>query len=164
MNRFHWPHILRNALAFVLLAGLATSAYAVKFTVTLKNGTTFETRYRPMQADFDPSYSLMMTDKGNWIALHNDEIADIVSEAEASGFGYQLDTTTLYVGWSPNDLVDDEGGEGGDESVPRYEVTDGPVGAGNYSINQFLSFSGADPGGASTDIPLYVTPNDSTDD
>ena len=80
MNRFHWPHILKSALAFVLLAGLATSAYAVKFTVTLKNGTTFETRYRPMQADFDPSYSLLMTDKGNWIALHNDEIADIVSK------------------------------------------------------------------------------------
>ena len=163
MNRFHWPHILKSALAFVLLAGLATSAYAVKFTVTLKNGTTFETRYRPMQADFDPSYSLLMTDKGNWIALHNDEVADIVSEAEASGFGYQLDTTTLYVGWSPNDLVDDEAGEEGNESVPRYEVTDGPV-DGGYSIDKFLSFSGAEPGVSSPDIPLYVTPNDANND
>ena len=52
---------------------------------------------------------MISTDRGNWIGLQTDDIADVTSVAESTGFGYQLDATTLFVGWTPNDI--DEGGE-----------------------------------------------------
>lgn len=151
------PFAVRLLIALLLLVA-AAAAHARTFTVTLTNGMTFETRYRPVQSDFDPEISLIMTDRGNWVALRNDEIADVVSEAEASGYGYQLDTTTLYLGWSPNDLVDDEAGEDGTASEPRYEV-DAPATSSNYNLDQFLSFSGTDPGSGNAGVPLYVEGN-----
>ena len=93
----------------LLLVTAAAAAHAEVYTVTLTNGTTFETRYRPIPAEWDENVVMINTDRGNWIGLRTDEIADVTSVAESTGFGYQLDSTTLFVGWSPNDI--DEGGE-----------------------------------------------------
>ena len=98
-------------LAAALLGLVASAASAGLFTVTLTNGTTFETRYRPVEAEWDDNVVMIRTDRGNWIALDKADIADLVSETEVSGFGYQLDTTTIFLGWSPNDIVDDGDGE-----------------------------------------------------
>ncbi|MEM8933829.1 MAG: hypothetical protein AAGE94_21745 [Acidobacteriota bacterium] len=107
---------LRNVLLAAMLLGLvASSASAGLFTVTLTNGTTFETRYRPVEAEWDDNIVMIRTDRGNWIALDKADIADLVSETEVSGFGYQLNTTTIFLGWSPNDIVDDGDGEDGEE-------------------------------------------------
>ena len=125
----------RLTLATLLLVAFAASAHAAFFTVTLKNGTTFDIRYTPVKADWDPTYTMFLTDQGNWIAVQNDEIADVLSHAEENDYGYQLDTTTLFLGWSPNDLVED--GEDG-EVTTKYEVgADVDTGA-NYSMDQFL--------------------------
>ena len=100
------PRLLVFAL---LLVAAAATAHAEFYTVTLTNGTTFQTRYRPVPAEWDENVVMIATDRGNWIGLQTDEVADVTSVAESTGFGYQLDATTLFVGWSPNDI--DEGGE-----------------------------------------------------
>lgn len=155
------------ALAAVLFL-VATSAQALFYTVTLKNGTTFETRYRPVQADWDPEVSMFLSDRGNWVAFHNDEIADVVSVFEESGFGYQLDTTTRFIGWSPNDLmettVDDEGNV---TEAARYDLDAEQGAAGDYSVEQFLNLpTGAaygNPSAGGGSIPLYGDVGDTQD-
>lgn len=145
-----------KAIRLIVLAAafflLATSVQASFFTVTLKNGTSFSTRYRPVVAEWDPNVSMIMTDKGNWIALANNEIADVVSVFEESGFGYQPNTTTRYVGWSPNDLVEDQVDEEGNVTEnSRYDMEADQGGTtGTYSINDFLlpSASPTSVGGA----------------
>ena len=109
--------VFRFAVLTLLAVAVAVTAQAEYFTVTLTNGTTFLTRYRPVPAEWDESVVMITTDRGNWIGLYADEVADVSSQAEASGFGYQLDTTTLFVGWSPNDVGDEEEGEGADDGL-----------------------------------------------
>ena len=128
---------------FIVLLLAATGVQAALYTVTMKNGAIFETRYAPIPADFDEGVMLLRTDRGNWIGLEKDEIEDIVSAAEASGFGYQLDTTTLFLGWSPNDLIEEIEGEDG-EMTQRYEADAAPS-SDAYSIDQFISYGGTTP-------------------
>ena len=109
--------VLRLAILTLLAIAFAATAHADYFTVTLTNGTSFQTRYRPVPAEWDENVVMINTDRGNWIGLHVDEIADVTSHAEATGFGYQLDTTTLFVGWSPNDVGDEEEGEGAEDAL-----------------------------------------------
>ena len=117
---------LRNVLFAAALLGLvASSASAGLFTVTLTNGTAFETRYRPVEAEWDDNIVMIRNDRGNWIALQKSDIADVVSETEVSGFGYQLNTTTIFLGWSPNDVVDD-----GDEDAEGEDNDGTSTGAG----------------------------------
>ncbi len=119
-------------LLLVCLAG-APAAMAGTFTVTLTNGTTFETRYRPVAADWDENLVLLATDRGNHIALLKDEIAAVVSSVEESGFGYQVDTTTLYLGWSPQDQLEEgEEGEGGQQF-------DFPEETPSFTVQQFVN-------------------------
>lgn len=136
----------RLTLMMILLLVLAASAHAAYFTVTLKNGTTFDIRYVPVKADWDPRYTMFLTDQGNWIAVQNTDIADVISHAEESGYGYQLNTTTLFLGWSPNDLVTDETDEEGNVKTTSQYEAGAEVGSGaDYSIDQFLNISSADP-------------------
>ncbi len=125
-------------LALALLFGLAASvASAQVYTVTLNNGTTFETRYEPRDAEFSEDVVILATDQGNWIALEKADIADVVSSVEATGFGYQLDTTTVIIGWSPNDLVSED--EDGNE-VSEWGYLDDEVDSGaNYTLEQFVN-------------------------
>lgn len=137
-----------QGLAFALVLSLLTagSSLAASFTVTLANGTSFQTRDRPVLADWDETVALILTDQGNWIALPKDEIVDVSSQAEISGFGYQVDTSTLFLGWSPNDLLDDdtdedgEGGGGDDgDARPYYEnedLYDSP--SSSFGLDQFV--------------------------
>jgi len=96
------------AVALILVAG---SAAAEIFTVTLHNGNTFETRYQPQEASWDPSWVLLMTENGNQIALAKDEIATVQADTENKGFGFVIDNTTIALGWAPNDA--EAPGEGG---------------------------------------------------
>ena len=150
-----WTRISMVFLAALLL--FAAVAPAKIFTITLTNGTTFESRYRPQEVDWDDSIVIVQTDRGNPIALLKEEVADVSSEAELRGFGYQVDTTTIYLGFSPNDLVSEDA-EG--NPVTEYELPDAPsASAPNYSLGQFVNAPVA--GGVdSLGIPLYVTSED----
>jgi len=128
----------RPTTFFLLLAWLggATAVMASTFTVTLTNGSTFETRYRPTTADWDENLVLVTTDRGNKIGLLKEEIADVTSSVEESGFGYQLDTSTLFVGWSPLDDLEagEEGeGEGGEQQFGFPEETP------SFTVEQFVN-------------------------
>ena len=136
-------------IALLLLAG-AGAATAGTFTVTLTNGTTFDSRYRPVEAEWDDSIVLIHTDRGNPIALKKDELADVTSSVEESGFGYQVDTTTLFVGWSPLDPVEEEGeGEGG-RRPDRGPVFEPPP--PDFTLQQFVN---PDATGAAP-LPAYT--------
>ncbi len=123
---------------FILLIGcISTVASAQVYTVTLHNGTTFESRYEPKDADFSEDVVILATDQGNWIALEKADIADVTSSVEETGFGYQLDTTTIIIGWSPNDLVSED--ENGEIVSEWGYLDDAPEGGGNFSLQQFVA-------------------------
>ncbi len=146
-------------IGVVLTVLLVPAASAKVFTVTLTNGTTFETRYRPEEVEWDENLVLVVTDRGNQIALRKDEIADVTAAAEVRGFGYQLNTTTIFVGFSPNDLVtkNEEGKE-----TSQYQAPDAAP-SQDYSLSQFINtpVAGQSGGGG---IPLYVENNDANND
>jgi hypothetical protein len=67
---------------------------------------------------------LLMTDVGNWIGVNRDEIESVRSESENRGYGLVIDTTTILLGWSPNDALDPNAeptaaGQPGDAAVSR---------------------------------------------
>ena len=132
----------RLFLGLVLFLALATVAGAGTYTVTMKNGTTFETRYKPVDADWDDRIIMINSDRGNWIALLKDDVADVTSSVEASGFGYQVNTTTVFVGFAPNEdpVQDGEGGEGG-EGGSGGSALDGlpdPYADPGFTLEQFV--------------------------
>ncbi|MCP3957101.1 MAG: hypothetical protein GY719_04550 [bacterium] len=136
----------RRALRLIVLTliflAAASAVHAEYFTVTLTNGTSFQTRYRPVPAEWDESVVMISTDTGNWIGLYEDEIADVTSHAEITGFGYQLDTTTLFVGWVPGDELEEEK----DESAPNLEEMF-PEPEASFSLDQFVDVPGSEGGG-----------------
>ncbi len=94
-----WPLLLAVPL-------LASPAAAELFYVTLNNGSVLESRYQPQQSSWDGDMVLLMTDVGNWIGVSRDEIESVRSESENRGYGLVIDTTTILLGWSPNDALD----------------------------------------------------------
>lgn len=93
-------------LAVALLAGAAVPASADVFHVKLKNGDVIDTLKQPEQSSWDAGVVLLLTEHGNWIGLEQAEIDAVVSETAASGFGIPINTTTVAIGWAPNDAVD----------------------------------------------------------
>ena len=101
---------------------MATEAYCVKCrakkvmkdekAVTMKNGTTFDTRYQPEEASWDPDKVVVMTEFGNRVALPAAEIESVAVDSESRGFGHQLNSTTMALGWAPNDALDLNSEEG----------------------------------------------------
>ena len=136
----------------LLLVTATSAARAEHYTVTLTNGTTFETRYEPVPTEWDENIVLINTDRGNQIGLRKDEIADVASHAEVTGFGYQLNTTTLFVGWSPND-IDDVGEDG--EPLNLEEMF--PEAPPSFTLEQFVDIpvAGGAIGGQAADTGVY---------
>ncbi len=143
---------LRLMVLTLVLATMATAAHAEFYTVTLTNGTTFETRYKPVPAEWDENVLIINTDTGNQVGLLAEEVADVASHAEVTGFGYQLNTTTLFVGWSPND-IDDVGEDG--EPMNLEEMFPEP--AASFTLEQFVDIpvAGGAIGGQAADIGPY---------
>ncbi len=136
---------LRITVLAVLMVAVAATAHAEYFTVTLTNGTSFQTRYRPVPAEWDDNVVMISTDRGNWIGLLADEVADVTSHAEATGFGYQLDTTTLFVGWAPNEEIGGDKSEEGEEGGLNLEEMFPEPEAGGV-LEQFVDIPGASGG------------------
>lgn len=133
---------LRLIILTLLTIAVASVAHAEYFTVTLTNGATLQTRYRPVPAEWDENVVMISTDRGNWIGLYQDEISDVTSHAETTGFGYQLNTTTLFVGWSPNDVGDEP--EEGEKGLDLEEMF--PEADEGFTLEQFVDIPGAEGG------------------
>lgn len=169
--------VLALAMAGTLLLG-AAALQAEVFTVVLENGQAFDTRYRPIDAEWDSGVAMILTDQGNWIALDKADIVDITSTIESSGFGYRIDAATVVVGWTYNDGEMAEEGVGLDEAIaaggaggadraggvsigaaglPSQSATDeGGLPSSTYTIDQFVNTGSAgESGGIPVDSIVY---------
>lgn len=114
-----WPLLLAVSL-------IASPAAAELYYVTLNNGSVLESRYQPQQSSWDGDMVLLMTDVGNWVGISRGEIESVRSESENRGYGLVIDTTTILLGWAPNDALD-----------PNAEPADGAAaGAGSAAANR----------------------------
>ena len=138
---------MRRSLTLVALLTLLTlPASAEVFTVTLTNGNVLETQYQPQEAVFDKDMVLLLTEVGNWIGVHRDEIESVVSDAESSGFGKVIGKNTVDLGWSANDAADPNA-PGADKQDPALSlaaqalqaVAQSRQVAESYTIKQFVS-------------------------
>ncbi len=139
-----------RSLTLVVLVALLVAVPATTeiYTVTLNNGSTLESRYRPKEAGWDASLVLILTDVGNWIAIDKASIASVTADIENAGFGKVIDTTTIAIGWSPNDAPEETPEEAMDPMTRLLnylaaEQSSRP----DYSVPQFVEPGQAGQGG-----------------
>jgi len=130
------------ALAAVALVAVPLSAEY--FTLTLKSGATFVTRYQPEDAGWDPEKVVFLDEWGNLTSLKKVDIETITAETENRGFGRVINSTTIALGWAPNDAIDlnSEEGKAAAEQQRRADLIDSlapPV----YNQDQFVEPSQA---------------------
>jgi len=142
------------SVAVLALLGLAfaSAAGAAVYTVTLTNGSTFDTRYQPQQASWDADKIILLNEFGNLISFHTADVASVTVDSETRGFGHQLDDTTMALGWAPNDLLDPDSDEGraamaADQAAAATQAMMPQV----YNQQQFV-----EPG-ALTGLPVWMT-------
>ena len=136
--------IYLSLLVFALCVLPAVPASAEVFHVTLTNGSVIDTAYQPQQASWDPDMVLLLTDTGNWVGFHKDEIDNIRAEDTAQGFGVRISDKTIALGLSPNDLpLPAEGGSQAANNDRYFELVERALAAAekrqNYSVQQGVS-------------------------
>lgn len=137
------PTLIMLALALVALALPAT---AEVFFIDMTNGTTFETRYRPAVAGWDPSKVVFVTSVGNRITLPKADIAHVRVDTEMRGFGTVIDTTTIALGIAPNDMP--APGEGADPSAQLLDYLQSRDSQQqDFTVDQFVNTEEAGGGG-----------------
>jgi hypothetical protein len=143
--------IRRTVIAFTVLAAVALSpAVADIFTVHLTNGATFETRYQPKIAVGDGTKVLFVTDVGNRIYVHREDISEITHSSDVQGFGTMINTTTIALGWAPND--NPVPGEADPRADMLNYLRDQQRARPDYSVDQFVSTEDA---GVSGGLPAW---------
>ena len=108
----------------------ATAAGALTYQVRLHNGNVFQTRYEPVDASFDDSQLMFLSDRGNWVAISKADVAEVISETEALGRGTILDGVTILIGQLPNDKPSPE-----ESAELRAEAAAEQI--GNYTMPMF---------------------------
>jgi hypothetical protein len=141
----------RTVLLFVLaVVVLAVPATAEIYTVSLNNGTEFQSRHRPQEATFDSSIVMVLTDVGNRIAINKADISSVHAETERNGFGKVIDTHTISLGWAPNDAPEVDPEAAMDPMTRLLNFLEAERGnQPDYSVTQFgqPSIVGEDPAG-----------------
>jgi hypothetical protein len=90
-------------IAFAVLVLACLPLQALEYEVRMVSGNTFITRYEPVIAPFDETRMMFMTTNGNPITVPRDQVKEVISLTEASGFGKRLDAATVLIGLAPND-------------------------------------------------------------
>jgi hypothetical protein len=124
------------AVAALLL--VAASASAEVFTVTLQNGTSFDTVYRPEEAPWDTNKVLFRTDVGNWISIPKAQITEVTSATESGGFGTVIDNATVELGMTANDAPTPEEIQAQMKANPLAALQAQQQEQTPYSIQQFV--------------------------
>jgi len=135
------------ALLSLALALAAGPALAEIFTIELANGTSFESRYRPAVAGWDDSKVVVVTTVGNRITLHRQDISDITVETEVKGFGLVIDTTTIMLGYAPNDLPAPGEAETDSTAMLLDYLQNRQSNQPDFSVQQFVDADDAGQGG-----------------
>jgi hypothetical protein len=145
-----------TARSFVLISALALvagGAGAETFTVTLDNGASLVSRYRPRLAPSGETV-YFLTDVGNWIAFDRANVVAVTSELESKGYGLVIDTTTISLGIAPNDRDVLEGeGEVSDTMALLNYLRERDAAIESYTVPQFVEPEQA------AGIPLSYTQN-----
>jgi hypothetical protein len=119
-----------------MLVGVATALAAplaaAEFTVHLTNGTTFESRYQPRDAEWDAQKVTLLDGMGNIISVLKSDIERIESDVDAKGYGHMLDDTTMAFGWAPND----RGEVNPNEKIATSDVESGEAEEPIYNVNE----------------------------
>lgn len=134
-------------VALVLL--LPVVAAAETFTVTLDNGNAITTRYQPQLSMPDEAHVMLLTEMGNWISLPRDRVVGVTTDTENRGFGRVIDTTTISLGFAPNEL-EMSGGETPSDPTSRlleYLTRQSSAPVQDYSVRQFVDTESAGVGG-----------------
>lgn len=160
------PSPRRVGILVLALALAALPAVAAIYYVELASGTTFESRYRPVEASWDPGLILFLTDVGNWIAVPREDIVKVEIDTERKGFGLVINNTTIELGMTANDApVPGEEGQALDPTSRllnflQQQQTQQPV----YSMDQFVEpgETGGIPVGffTGTTPPMGVSPQE----
>jgi hypothetical protein len=128
-----------RVLAWILVGLVAVAPLsAAVYTVTLNNGTTFETRYEPRDAPWDANKTVFLDEWGNLISLAKDEVAEVVSDFESKGYGAMLDDTTMSLGWAPNDAIDPASPEGQQAAAVAAAAAQQSAGQESITYDQFV--------------------------
>ena len=91
MRTLRRPIFTIAALMFLTVVPAMSAVY----TIHLKNGNSFDSRYKPRIAGWDENKIMLTTDIGNKITLQRDDVVDITVDTETQGYGTVLDTTTI---------------------------------------------------------------------
>jgi hypothetical protein len=93
-----------RAFAWALVAALvAVPVSAAVYTVHLKSGDSFASRYSPRDASWDAQKVVFLDEVGNLISVAKSDIGSIDSDIESAGYGHMLNDTTMVLGRAPND-------------------------------------------------------------
>jgi len=131
----------RRTLIIALATSLALPvlAAAESYTITLRNGNTFHSRYQPQAAPWDSAKVLFRTETGNFISIASAEIEQVKSDSENRGFGRVINNTTLMLGAAPNDLpVPPEPGSPEAAAAAAAAANAPAEQAPAYTVNQFV--------------------------
>ncbi len=142
----------RQLSSLVLAASLlaALPAAADVYTIRLSNGGIFESRYQPKQAAWDTTLVTFVDETGTEIALPQALIADVTSQSEVKGYGRVLNTTTIDLGFMPNDLDQSQ------QAMQRHAMLNPSVQAGDLpNGGQFI-----EPDQIGAGIPLGFVAGD----
>jgi hypothetical protein len=142
MRTLKRPVFIITALMFLTVV----PAMAAVYTIHLKNGNSFESRYKPRIAGWDENIIMLTTTVGNKITLQRDDIVDITTDTEKQGYGTVIDTTTIVLGWAPNDAPQ-PGDETIDPGVAMLKALQERGGRPDYSVQQFVEPSQAGSSG-----------------
>lgn len=150
MRTLRRPVFIVTAIMFLTVVPAMSAVY----TIHLKNGNSFESRYKPRIAGWDENKVMITTDVGNKITLYRDDIVDIVTDMESQGYGTVLDTTTIVLGWAPNDAPQ-PGDETVDPGVEMLRALQQRGGRPNYSVQQFVEPSQAGSATGGGGLPAW---------
>ena len=107
---------MRSPARFAVLTVAAALAVAplpaAVYTVELTNGTSVLTRYEPEDAAWDSSKIVFVDEYGNTVAFDKSDVVGVTSDFESKGYGSMIDSTTMALGWAPNDALDPASPEG----------------------------------------------------
>jgi len=109
IRRMRQPTVvaIRATAALLIVCGLvlvALPASAELYTIKLSNGAIFQSRYQPKQAAWDTTVITFLDETGTEIALPQNLVTEVTSESETKGFGRNINTTTVDLGYAPNDI------------------------------------------------------------
>jgi len=150
---------MRTTVVLLLLVAtlVALPAAAELYDVRLTNGTTFQSRYPPRQASWDPGVLTFLDETGVTVALPKSLVAQVSASSETKGFGRVLDRTTLDLGYMPNDLT---------AAQQQAQAAAAMANTGGFFNRSFDQRQFVDPSQAGGGIPVFggggggvVTPN-----